>query len=137
MQASDDIPKAALEQLREPLQQTQSFAQAEVASLAEGLKEELIGAESRMGTLEVAVQSIASSLTQVAEEAESAATVPYSELAQRLSEAEMRAEDMQETANRAQIDADARAAAADERIDRLEDVVAALQGLLRAGSETR
>ena len=137
MQASDAIPKAALEQLREPLQQTRTFAQSEVASLAEGFKQELVSADSRMSSLEEAMQSVASSLTQVAEEAETAASVPYSELAMRLSEAESQAAEIRIAADQAQTEAEVRAAAAEDRIATLEGVVASLQGLLRAGSESQ
>ena len=137
LQASDDIPRAALEQLRQPLQQTREFAQTEITSLAEGMKDELTGAESRMTRLEVAVQSLSADLTQFAEGAEAALSEPYSDLAERLSQAEARADEREQEAAAFKAAAESRTAAADERIERLEGVVAALQGLLEADSRSR
>lgn len=137
LQASDNIPKAALEQLREPLQQTQDLAQSQITSLAEGLKDELTGAESRMTRLEGSVQSVSADLTQIAEGAEAAFAEPYSDIAERLSQAETRADELQQEAVKAQLEEKSRIAAADERIEMLEGVVASLQALLEADSGIR
>ena len=137
LQASGEIPKAALEQVRGPMQQTRDFTQTEIAALAEGLKGELTGAESRMSVLEDAVQSVSAGMAEVAEQAEAASSAPYSELTARLASAEARAEELERAARDGRLAAEQRDAEADERIERLEGVVAALEGLLRAGPASR
>ena len=119
------------------MQQTQELAQSQITSLAEGLKDELTGAESRMTRLEGAVQSVSADVTQIAEGAEAAFSEPLSDVAERLSQAEARADELEQEAVKAQAEEKSRTAAANERIERLEGIVASLQGLLEADSGTR